>query len=342
MSRLERTNVTQIGSKQAANKGDVWRPGVFLQERSNQQRVWVQCTKIDGLEREIILGKFPSMTMADARKAALSNREMIDAGVDVLSRRRLAKQQHLKSRLQQMTEQVDSDTVIRTFKTANLMSQKKAQQSRNEAGEGTATGRRRGITLLTRKITAWFRGYAKAPEPAALVADPTPPIEAPLLLNDPIDVAQPLDLSEYKTPAYEPSVASADLEKSPEAPAIYVLSDPVIAAPPLEVSASSKVAQLALERAGPSVLEIIKGLLGEITSPEQHENIIHHFSELLSKHGGENLDAACEGALMLRIGTLECVTSILESTDPTDFAENTRSTTNTIAHANIRGAGYFN
>ena len=342
LSRPERIIVSQTGSKQAARKDDVWRPGVFMQGSSNQQRVWVQCVKIGGFEREIILGKFPHMSLADAREAALANREMIAAGVDVLSRRRRAKQQHLKSRLQEMTEQVDSGTAIRSFNTIGLLNRNKAQQSRDKASEEKPSGRRHGITFLKRKIMVWFTGYAQSPASDLVGTTPTLPT-SPIFTNNDIDAAGSvvplLEFSAYKIHDTHPAVGSSNLGKTFEG---HALRDPIIVPAAINVGTSAKVAQQALERSGPNIQKLLKGLIRKTASLEQREEFIHHFSELLSKYGCANLDAACDGALMLKIVTLECVTSILESTDAADEIESTHSPIDTIAHANIRGAGYFN
>jgi hypothetical protein len=65
---------------------DNWRAGVFLRSKPNNQRVWIQHVKIEGHKREILIGEFPSVSMAQARKLAATNRELLETGIDIYQR----------------------------------------------------------------------------------------------------------------------------------------------------------------------------------------------------------------------------------------------------------------
>lgn len=64
-----------------------WRAGVFLRSKSNNQRVWIQHLKVEGCKREILIGEFPQVSMALARKLASTNRELVETGIDILSKK---------------------------------------------------------------------------------------------------------------------------------------------------------------------------------------------------------------------------------------------------------------
>lgn len=65
-----------------------WRAGVFLRSKSNNQRVWIQHLKVEGCKREILIGEFPQVSMALAWKLASTNRELVETGIDILSKKR--------------------------------------------------------------------------------------------------------------------------------------------------------------------------------------------------------------------------------------------------------------
>jgi integrase len=65
--------------------------GLCLQVDSNGARSWVLRAMIAGKRREMGLGGFPDVTLADARRAARDAREAIDQGRDPVEERRAAK-----------------------------------------------------------------------------------------------------------------------------------------------------------------------------------------------------------------------------------------------------------
>jgi integrase len=62
--------------------------GLFLLVDKNGGRFWVQRIVVNGKRREIGLGGFPIVGLADARKAALANKQLAFAGGDPLAERR--------------------------------------------------------------------------------------------------------------------------------------------------------------------------------------------------------------------------------------------------------------
>lgn len=62
--------------------------GLFLRVDKNGGRFWIQRIVIHGKRREIGLGGFPIVGLAEARKAALANKQLAFAGGDPLAERR--------------------------------------------------------------------------------------------------------------------------------------------------------------------------------------------------------------------------------------------------------------
>lgn len=66
--------------------------GLYLRVDPNGGRFWVQRLTIYGKRREIGLGSFPTVALADARKTALANKQLAYAGGDPLAERRKARE----------------------------------------------------------------------------------------------------------------------------------------------------------------------------------------------------------------------------------------------------------
>lgn len=86
---------------------DNWRAGVFLRSKPNNQRVWIQHVKIEGHKREILIGEFPDVSMAQARKLAAKNRELVETGIDILSKKRHDNDRRLRDQPQNFSKQDD-------------------------------------------------------------------------------------------------------------------------------------------------------------------------------------------------------------------------------------------
>jgi len=66
--------------------------GLFLRVDANGGRFWIQRIIIHGKRREIGLGGFPVVGLAEARKAALTNKQLAYSGGDPLAERRKARE----------------------------------------------------------------------------------------------------------------------------------------------------------------------------------------------------------------------------------------------------------
>lgn len=66
--------------------------GLFLRVDPNGGRFWIQRVTIHGKRREIGLGGFPVVGLAEARKAALANKQIAYAGGDPLAERRKSRE----------------------------------------------------------------------------------------------------------------------------------------------------------------------------------------------------------------------------------------------------------
>ena len=66
--------------------------GLFLRVDMNGGRFWIQRIVIQGKRREIGLGGFPIVGLAEARKAALANKQLAYSGGDPLAERRKARE----------------------------------------------------------------------------------------------------------------------------------------------------------------------------------------------------------------------------------------------------------
>jgi integrase len=66
--------------------------GLFLRVDLNGGRIWIQRIVIQGKRREIGLGAFPVVGLAEARKTALANKQLAYSGGDPLAERRKARE----------------------------------------------------------------------------------------------------------------------------------------------------------------------------------------------------------------------------------------------------------
>ncbi|MEH6386394.1 MULTISPECIES: site-specific integrase [Pseudomonas] len=78
-------------------------PGLFLQVGSGQSRSWILRTMIGTRRRDIGLGGYPAVTLADARLTAREMRESIRSGIDPVEARKQAKAALVASQAQRRT-----------------------------------------------------------------------------------------------------------------------------------------------------------------------------------------------------------------------------------------------
>lgn len=90
LGEVKRSGLTAAKVKTAApgKHHDGGGTGLFLRVDPNGARFWIQRVTIHGKRREIGLGGFPVVGLADARKAALANKQMAYEGGDPLAERR--------------------------------------------------------------------------------------------------------------------------------------------------------------------------------------------------------------------------------------------------------------
>ena len=90
LGEVKRSGLTAAKVKTAApgKHHDGGGIGLFLRVDPNGGRFWIQRVTIHGKRREIGLGGFPVVGLADARKAALANKQMAYDGGDPLAERR--------------------------------------------------------------------------------------------------------------------------------------------------------------------------------------------------------------------------------------------------------------
>jgi integrase len=90
LGEVKRSGLTAAKVKTAApgKHHDGGGTGLFLRVDPNGGRFWIQRVTIHGKRREIGLGGFPVVGLADARKAALTNKQLAYNGGDPLAERR--------------------------------------------------------------------------------------------------------------------------------------------------------------------------------------------------------------------------------------------------------------
>jgi integrase len=65
-------------------------PGLYVVIQPGGAKSWALRYRHDGKTRKLTLGKYPKLTLSDARKAALEKHELIDAGIDPAPKRETA------------------------------------------------------------------------------------------------------------------------------------------------------------------------------------------------------------------------------------------------------------
>lgn len=98
---LSATEVRRLTSPGLYAVGGV--PGLLLQVGSGQSRSWVLRTMVGSRRRDIGLGGYPAVTLADARLTAREMRESIRSGIDPIEERKQAKAALVASQAQRRT-----------------------------------------------------------------------------------------------------------------------------------------------------------------------------------------------------------------------------------------------
>jgi Arm DNA-binding domain len=97
-SSLGRLTTTQIAAfRSGATKRDISDaavPGLVLRIGVSGSKYWLFRFKLKGRTSRISLGAFPSVSLAQARAAALENRDLLERGIDPRKAKRSHRRQH--------------------------------------------------------------------------------------------------------------------------------------------------------------------------------------------------------------------------------------------------------
>lgn len=122
LTALEVKRLTQPGHFAV---GEV--PGLYLQVTNTGARSWVLRLSIAGRRREMGLGGYPAVTLADARERARREREKVDSGMDPIHARRIARSALAVAQAHALTFEQCAERYIRTH-AASWKNAKHAQQ----------------------------------------------------------------------------------------------------------------------------------------------------------------------------------------------------------------------
>lgn len=103
LSALEVKNLAYSGQGRNSLHAVGGVAGLQLQITPNGGRSWVLRVKVGEKRRDLGLGGFPTVTLAQAREKARATREKIEAGIDPIEERRAAKAQLLASQRRGLT-----------------------------------------------------------------------------------------------------------------------------------------------------------------------------------------------------------------------------------------------
>lgn len=90
--------------------------GLALQITPALIRSWVLRVKVGDRRRDIGLGAYPAVTLAEARKKALETREAIAQGIDPIAQRRAAKSALIAARAKEMTFEKAAEALFAAMK----------------------------------------------------------------------------------------------------------------------------------------------------------------------------------------------------------------------------------
>lgn len=298
---------------------------LFLRTTPNGTRVWVQRIEFSRREREIVLGAFPELSLAEARQVAARNRQIIDMGGDPVATRRSAQVMLLREELDRLSNRVGRDTgrprpQVETFGSDAEAPPVEDSPSGAESVPADEAGHALqpalfGIRSKVQKIIHLALRSEK--EPARLLAEtevPESPQQTPR-------AAPPRAARAAKRPRQE---VQAREEQAPVVCHVDVMAG-------LRLKAGG---------IGPNVAALVRTML--LNAADQDQGIAE-CSELLTLEthaDAARLDAACAHALKLNTCSLSAVMSFLNETQETPPADNAPDS-QTIAHGNIRGADYF-
>jgi integrase len=104
--------------------------GLHLQVTHNGAATWILRIKVGNFRRDIGLGGYPTVTLAEAREKARRYREKVDEGIDPVAERRAQKAQLINEQLSQITFDEAKEKYVEK-KRQELKNPKNAEQWRN-------------------------------------------------------------------------------------------------------------------------------------------------------------------------------------------------------------------
>lgn len=112
LSALEVKNLAYSGQGRNSLHAVGGVAGLHLQITPNGGRSWILRVKVGEKRRDLGLGGFPTVTLAQARDKARSTREKIDAGIDPIEERKSARAQLIASQRRGLTFEAAVDRVL--------------------------------------------------------------------------------------------------------------------------------------------------------------------------------------------------------------------------------------
>lgn len=300
---------------------------VFLRTTSNGTRVWVQQIEFSRREHEIILGTFPELSLAEARKVAARNRQIVDTGGDPIARRRSEYVMLLREELDRLSSRIGRDT---------------GRPSLEIKGFDRDAG--------TPPLKGSLKGVETAP-----AEDEVHVLQTPLFgLRIKVQKIIHLILQAKKEPVgqfAETEMPDTSMpEEAPIVPPQYI--DSVTMHPHQDAQACAEQApvvcnvdvmagiRLKANEIGPNVAVLVRIISRNALDPNQGIAKCAELLSLESQCDAASLDAACAHALKLKTCSLSAVVSFLNGTHKAP-SENATPESETISHGNIRGADYF-
>lgn len=295
---------------------DTWRVGVFLRVRGNGEKIWLQHIWVDGQPRKVVLGNFPNLSMAEARKAAAENQNLVDSGGDLVAKQRQENNNAIRARLDNLTERVNS--------------------AKSAVPDPASASSRASTPVKHEPKTQKNRSNVQAPE-----------VVAPGRLRTPKKPTAPTTHNEADGPTVTTQNTSSAPEPNPTPQKLQmseVISDSTsrLSSPATRNIAAESIAQQLRDEArgvGPNVLALIEHILNEapksVIALRRCEGIL-----ALKQSGDNHLDDVCAQALDAGDISLTGVMSRVQAKRSKDLDE-ADSGTSDMAHANIRGANYF-
>ena len=328
---------------------------VFLRTKPSGTRQWVQHIDLYGREREIVLGEFPELSLADAKKIALENKNIIEAGGNPLARRRSEQVMVLREELDRLNNRVGRDVKKSPPSGDDIIRAKSWENEDSLAIPASSDpdlmvpAPRQAVQRTVQKLIdlTLRRGKARSDtgldiplvtERAALTSDGS--VQSMQTVSEIVD-----ESGQAASDMRAPSVATS-AARSPTPPKQTPSGRKRAAtanAPSSKADAEDDAAAALYASAtgiGPNVAILVDILLQEGADTGQGSHICADLLKLALACGASDLDDACAHAVQMKEHSLHFVVERLEREAEALWAENAPDEP-TIAHGNLRGRDYF-